>query len=83
MHRPDLVDILERYDEDGLLAGAAPVGRLLGVRRARALAPRHTRSGASPPLRHPALYLNLGHDTILDVREGGIRRPLHAPSVAA
>jgi hypothetical protein len=34
MHRPDLVDILERYDEDDLLAGAAPVGRLLGVRRA-------------------------------------------------
>jgi hypothetical protein len=82
IHRPNLIDIPEWHDKDDLMAGATPDDRLPGARRVWASAPRHMRSSASPPLapRHP---LELRHDTILDVREGGIRWPLPAPFEAA
>jgi hypothetical protein len=50
IHRPDLVDIPEQYDEDDLMARAAPDSRLPGARRVWASVPRHVRSNATPPL---------------------------------
>jgi hypothetical protein len=83
IHWPDLVDIPERYDEDDLMARAAPDSRLPRARRVWALVPRHMRSNGSPPLQHLAPFLNSGHDTILDVREVGIWQSLSAPFEAA
>jgi hypothetical protein len=82
IHRPNLIDIPERHDEDDLMAGAAPDDPLPGARRVWASVPRHMRT-AHRPHPSPQHLLELRHDTILYVREGRIRRPQPAPFKAA